>query len=335
MKQLLLLLALCPLLLWAQDDEKYLAGAVPVENGKVVFSKEIQVPNQSKQQVYDTALAWANERFTGEDMRVAYQNPETGELAAIGEEYIVFSNTVLSLDRSLMSYQVRIYAQERLCRIELTNIRYEYNVSYQRDPERYIAEEWITDKYALRNEKKLNRITGKFRRKTIDFADALFQSAAQAFGQSDKQVQPTPKAEATPAPAPANTTVNESKHNDKPNASQASPEGFTAMDVESIPSTLKQLMPKSTLRIKMADNNITDSSAEWKGFGNMFGKNIASISTDAKGEFSQQVKDGETYTLQFSSDDAVWMIIECSKQGETQEGGRTTIVGEVLHVWVK
>ena len=126
-----------------------------------------------------------------------------------------------------------------------------------------------------------------------------------------------------------------SKHNDKPNASQASPEGFTAMDVESIPSTLKQLMPKSTLRIKMADNNITDSSAEWKGFGNMFGKNIASISTDAKGEFSQQVKDGEIYTLQFSSDDAVWMIIECSKQGETQEGGRTTIVGEVLHVWVK
>lgn len=335
MKQLLLLLALCPLLLWAQDDEKYLAGAVPVENGKVVFSKEIQVPNQSKQQVYDTALAWANERFTGEDMRVAYQNPETGELAAIGEEYIVFSNTVLSLDRSLMSYQVRIYAQEQLCRIELTNIRYEYNVSYQRDPERYIAEEWITDKYALRNEKKLNRITGKFRRKTIDFADALFQSAAQAFGQSDKQVQPTPKAEATPAPAPANTTVNESKHNDKPNASQASPEGFTAMAVESIPSTLKQLMPKSTLRIKMADNNITDSSAEWKGFGNMFGKNIASISTDAKGEFNQQVKDGEIYTLQFSSDDAVWMIIECSKQGETQEGGRTTIVGEVLHVWVK
>ena len=90
-----------------------------------------------------------------------------------------------------------------------------------------------------------------------------------------------------------------------------------------------------TAYAKMADNNITDSSAEWKGFGNMFGKNIASISTDAKGEFSQQVKDGETYTLQFSSDDAVWMIIECSKQGETQEGGRTTIVGEVLHVWVK
>lgn len=331
MKQLLLLLALCPLLLWAQDDEKYLAGAVPVENGKVVFSKEIQVPNQTKQQVYETALAWANQRFTGEDMRVAYQNPEAGELAATGKEYIVFSSTVLSLDRALMSYQVRIRTADALCSIELTNIRYEYNVSYQRDPERYVAEEWIVDKYALRNETKLNRITGKFRRKTIDFADELFQSAAKAFGQSDVQVQPAPQEKSTLA----NTAVNESKYNDKSNESQASPAGFTAMDVASIPSTLKQLMPKSTLRIKMADNNITDLGAEWKGFGNMFGKNIASVSVDAEGEFNQQVKDGEVYTLQFSSDDAVWMIIECSKQGETQEGGRTTIVGEVLHVWVK
>ena len=33
MKQLLLLTLFIPALLWAQEDSKYLAGAVPVENG--------------------------------------------------------------------------------------------------------------------------------------------------------------------------------------------------------------------------------------------------------------------------------------------------------------
>lgn len=37
----------------------------------------------------------------------------------------------------------------------MTGIRYEYNVSYQREPEKYTAEEWITDKFAL-NKKKIN-----------------------------------------------------------------------------------------------------------------------------------------------------------------------------------
>ena len=45
MKQLLLLTLFIPALLWAQDDSKYLAGAVPVENGKVVFAKEINAPS--------------------------------------------------------------------------------------------------------------------------------------------------------------------------------------------------------------------------------------------------------------------------------------------------
>ena len=51
MKQLLLLTLFIPALLWSQDDSKYLAGAVPVENGKVVFAKEINAPSFSKDEV--------------------------------------------------------------------------------------------------------------------------------------------------------------------------------------------------------------------------------------------------------------------------------------------
>ena len=59
----------------------------------------------------------------------------------------------------------------------------EYNVSYPNEPRNIAAEEWITDEYALNKSKtKLNRISGKFRKATIDFADKTFDSAANALG---------------------------------------------------------------------------------------------------------------------------------------------------------
>ena len=41
-----------PLCLLAQDDSKYLAGAVPVVNGKVVFTKTISVPGLSQDEIF-------------------------------------------------------------------------------------------------------------------------------------------------------------------------------------------------------------------------------------------------------------------------------------------
>ena len=66
MKHLFLLLAFLPFFLSAQEDAKYLEGAVPVENGKVVFTKEIQIPSLSQNEVYETALKWAEERFNND-----------------------------------------------------------------------------------------------------------------------------------------------------------------------------------------------------------------------------------------------------------------------------
>ena len=310
MKHLFLLLAFLPFFLSAQEDAKYLEGAVPVENGKVVFTKEIQIPSLSQNEVYETALKWAEERFNNEDCRVVYQNRDKGEMAATGKEYIIFSSTALSLDRSKMSYQVLIYCQDQLCTIKLTNIRYDYDVAYQREPEKYIAEEWITDENSIRKG-KLNRISGKFRRKTIDFADELFTGAMNAFGQQAMQAQavtPTPSKEAETAP------VKETKPVAQSGAIQNGPEG-------------------------LADNNLNESKAEWKGISTLFGKEIASFSTDANSAFCKGVKVGEIYTIQFSkkpfSQDAVWMILECKMQGLTPDGNNQTVIGEIVNVWIK
>ena len=185
MRQLLFLLLFIPSLLIAQEDQKYLAGAVPEDGGKVIFTKEISMPSLSKGQIYNVMYTWAEKFFSEEGRRLVYSDKDKGDIAAVGEEYLVFQSTALSLDRTLMDYRVTIECEDNSANIKLAGIRYEYNVSYQREPEKYTAEEWITDKYALNKKKdKLNRGNGKFRRKTIDFADEMFRSASEAFSKT-------------------------------------------------------------------------------------------------------------------------------------------------------
>lgn len=333
MKQLFILLALLPFFAFAESvDPKYLEGAVPVVNGKVVFEKEIKLATNSKAPTFETALAWANDRFGREGCRVVYQNAEKGEIAAIGSEYIIFTNSALTLDRSMMSYQVLIYCSEQTCKLQMTNIKYEYVVPYQRKPEIYLAEEWITDKNAL-HKNKLNKVTGKFRSKTIDFAEDLFADAEKALGENMKEekgtvAQPAPASKEEKYPEPQTTS-----------SLTTSPAGYTRIEVNDVTADMQQKMQQSELRLKATESNDNEQDIQWKGFGKMFGKNIAYMSIPSSSTFLSNDGAGKTYTLQFStkpfSQESVWMIIECAKQGETPDGERQTLIGEILNIWIK
>ena len=127
-----------------KDDTRYLAGAVPEVEGKVVFSKEFQIPGMSQAQIYDTVMKWMTERLKENqnvDSRVVYADEDKGTIAGIGEEWIVFSSSALSLDRTLINYQITVTCKPGNCLVELEKIRFTY-----RDTEKYKAEEWITDK---------------------------------------------------------------------------------------------------------------------------------------------------------------------------------------------
>ena len=96
MKYLYLCILLClPTLLFAQnEDQKYLEGAVPVVDGRVIFTKEFATPTLSQDQIYESVLNWAQNRFKMNDEfkgRVLYSNKEKGEIACLGNEYMVFS----------------------------------------------------------------------------------------------------------------------------------------------------------------------------------------------------------------------------------------------------
>ena len=108
-KLLFIVLCLClPTVLQAQkrDDSKYLAGAVPEEDGKVVFSKEFSIPGMSQDEIFERMQKWMDLRLKknqNENSRVVYTNKEKGQVLGIGEEWPVFSHSVFALDRTLIN----------------------------------------------------------------------------------------------------------------------------------------------------------------------------------------------------------------------------------------
>ena len=191
------MLALMPLTLWAQDnsweinedeevkqevkvktkvDPKYLKGAVPEVNGQVVFSKHIEAPGKTASQIYDIMLQYM-ERLTKTsyqiDSKISSSDAQNHEIVGIYQEWLVFKNTALSLDRTRFFYALRAQCSDGAVDVEMLRIRYLYEE--ERTPQRMTAEEWITDKESVNKKNtKLMPMSGKFRRKTIDRKDYLF-----------------------------------------------------------------------------------------------------------------------------------------------------------------
>lgn len=187
-------------------DTKYLVGAVPEVNGKVVFSKEYQIPGMSQEEVFDRVANWMEGRLAlnKNNSRVVLKDKEKGQLVGLSDEWIVFSSTALSLDRTRILYQLFVECQAESCRLEVNKINY----IYREGKERYSAEEWVVDKYALNKDKtKLVRGLAKWRRKTVDLMDSLCLELADALS----AVRPTPEALAAAEAAAAEEQKKEEK----------------------------------------------------------------------------------------------------------------------------
>ena len=157
-------------------DEKYLAGAVPEKDGLVVFSKTINAPGKSAEKVYDILLKYLQKMAKEENQvnsQVAIVNKTTHEIGANYDEWLVFKANALVRDRTHLIYTIRVACFDNKADISIGRIRYVYGEG--KDAQRYKAEEWISDKEALnKKQTKLLPLSGKFRRKTCDRMNYLF-----------------------------------------------------------------------------------------------------------------------------------------------------------------
>ena len=173
---LIVFMACMPAILWA-DDSKYLAGAVPEVDGKVVFAKEFDMPGVDQNSIYDLALNWIDGKMKENDneSRIAFVDKEKGQIVATGVTILLFSNTAFSLDRSQLSYNVVISCKPGKCTIKVERMRFIYQ------DKKNMAEEMIADKVALNKKKTvIYRSSKRFRIKTVDYVNDLLDSASIA-----------------------------------------------------------------------------------------------------------------------------------------------------------
>ena len=162
-------------------DQKYLAGAVPEVDGRVVFHTVVDAPGKSASQVYAIVKGYlqkmTREKNQFEQSRIILDDSLNYEVAGTYQEWLVFKSTALVLDRTRLFYNFIVKCDDGKADITMTRIHYLYEE--ERNPQTLRAEEWITDKEGLnKKQTKLSRVSGKFRRKTIDRKDFLFNKFA-------------------------------------------------------------------------------------------------------------------------------------------------------------
>lgn len=191
MKKFFLSLLLCmPLCMHSanSDNEKYLAGAVPEVNGTVMFQKSFKVPGQSDEQIRQTMLQFVTDSLVAEGIeglrtRIISDGKDGDNLSARVEEMMVFKRKPLYLDRTRFRYQITVNVNNGRVNMNISQISYYYGAEAEgAKAENYKAEEWITDKVAInKSGTKLYPRSGKFRKRTIDRVEEIFEQAIAIF----------------------------------------------------------------------------------------------------------------------------------------------------------
>ena len=161
-----------------KEDPKYLEGAVTTdENGKVVFEAEMEAPGKSAEQLYELLFDYMSGLTQDKEAiesRIALVNKDEHIIANLMDEWLVFNSSFISLDRTECKYNLIANISDGKIKMTINHINYTYEEGRQTGF-KLPAEEVITDKVALTKKKNdLARIFGKFRKKTIDRKDQIF-----------------------------------------------------------------------------------------------------------------------------------------------------------------
>ena len=161
-----------------KEDPKYLAGAVTTNaQGKVEFTLDTDANGKSAAQIYDIVYKYMAELTQNDNniaSRVALVNKNEHVIANAMDEWLVFSSSFISLDRTEIKYNLIANISDNHLHLTLGRITYNYEEG-RSTGFKDTAENIIVDKMALNKKKNdLAKIFGKFRKLTIDRKDQIF-----------------------------------------------------------------------------------------------------------------------------------------------------------------
>ena len=172
-----------------RDDSKYLKGAVPQENGLIVFSKTFKVKGAEKNQLHHNLYRFVKEELVDKGIpnsssRMLTEEKDPASISAKVEEWLVFTKRFLNLDQTRLRYQIDVVTKGNTVTMQVKQISYLYEEEWDelqptgRGGRIIRAEGWIDDESALdKKGTKLLPQRGKFRRKTVDRVQAIFAAA--------------------------------------------------------------------------------------------------------------------------------------------------------------
>ena len=164
---------------------KYLGNVVPVVNGEVIWEKSF-VNNKSADDNYTIMLnlltAMTKEEIQLERSNVTLVNKEEHKIICHFEEWLTFTSSFINLDRTRFIYTLTADCEDNKVLVRIMRINYWYDEN-RNGGDRYRAEEWITDEWALNKKKtRLAKLSGKFRRKTVDRIEEIFNNIGTTLG---------------------------------------------------------------------------------------------------------------------------------------------------------
>ena len=170
---------------------KYLEGAVPLVDGKVVWTTTVNCPGVTAQQAYERAIAFLKayckekgkvHEKKSQESSIAVVNSEDHQIGARIHEDIVFVNKGLQYDCAILHYTLVVDCKaDGKC--DITMHRMSYTYEEDRGGGTFPAEDMLSDENALnKDHSDIRRGAGfkKFRTKTIDSKDRLFKRLSNA-----------------------------------------------------------------------------------------------------------------------------------------------------------
>lgn len=144
--------------------------------------------------------------------------------------------------------------------MEITNIHYIYP---EDSKDRLPAEDWITDEQAMnKDQTKLIKRIAKFRIKTIDLVESLFEGTEKSLG-----VQPTVAQAAPVVMPPAQTVANIAA------ASGDALQGYKRIAPDKIPGNIIKMLSEDWMLITGGNGEkYNPMTASWGGLGYLYNK---------------------------------------------------------------
>ena len=161
----------------AAEDEykwkKYLGDVVPMVDGQVEWQATFH--NQlTAAENYSLMLDYLTQQTQAESSlpqsRVQLVNPTEHKLVCHFEEWMIFTSTLLILDRTRFIYTLACDCADNEVSVKLMRLSYvDDENNTVKGSIKHKAEEWITDRYAVNKKRtRLLKISGKYRRFTVD-----------------------------------------------------------------------------------------------------------------------------------------------------------------------